>query len=56
MGWCHQVDIDATHFLKFDHGLGQSFVRDLDAFSLNADRVILAINTTQIAVGEKYSS
>jgi hypothetical protein len=39
--------------LELYHGFGQSSIRDLESLPLETDRIILAVNAAEVAVGEK---
>jgi hypothetical protein len=56
MGWRNEIDVVASPILKAYHNFRQDFITDFFAIAKPGNVTVLAVNTFQIAIGEKDGS
>lgn len=56
MGWTDEIDVVATQALEFHHHLRQPFYGNCLPFSQMAYGIVLAEETSEVAVGEEDSA
>jgi hypothetical protein len=53
VGRGNEIDIVAVQSLKFEHDIGEVSATDLPPARLLADRMVLAIDASEVAMGKK---